>query len=64
LRAERVAARCIICGVTGIYVYGLRLRGRFICANCERSIVNSICNDYSYSLYINGLKKIWRCPGA
>ncbi|MFZ5646177.1 MAG: sigma factor G inhibitor Gin [Bacillota bacterium] len=59
-----MSQRCIICGQEGVYVDGLLLRGSFICGDCEHKLVNSRCCDYIYGLYINGLKKIWRCTGT
>ena len=55
---------CVICGQEGDYVEGLVIRGRVICAGCEKRLVGSGSGDPFYHFYMNGLKKIWRCLPA
>lgn len=61
--AGMMSEECLICGAV-YYGGGIFIRGRFICGPCERMLVNSSCDDLFYGYYINGLKKMWRCPVA
>ncbi|GBF34373.1 hypothetical protein DCCM_3485 [Desulfocucumis palustris] len=59
------AERCLLCGrEAGAAALGLRIKGKHICANCEKALIGSCCRDENYSHYVNGLKNIWRCPVA
>ncbi len=59
------AGRCLFCGrEVGAATIGLLINGKHICSNCERGLIRCRCGDESYSHYVNGLKKIWRCPVA
>lgn len=59
-----MANSCIFCGREGSCAESLIIRGRVICAGCEKRLVNTGSHNIFYHLYVNGLKKIWRCLTA
>ncbi|KJS18008.1 MAG: hypothetical protein VR69_02535 [Peptococcaceae bacterium BRH_c4b] len=59
------ACRCLVCNRERKNLnFGLVIKGNYICYWCEQAIVESGCGDESYNDYVNGVRKIWRCPVA
>lgn len=58
--AGMMSEECIICGAV-YYGGGILIRGRFICGDCERMMVNTGCDSLLYDFYVKGLKNIWCC---
>ncbi|MFZ5597184.1 MAG: sigma factor G inhibitor Gin [Bacillota bacterium] len=61
MSGQILSGRCLFCGERPVFG-GILLRGGIICSACEWDLVNSRCGDSRYMYYMNGLKRIWRCP--
>jgi hypothetical protein len=48
---------CIVCRETK--EVGIRIFSQFLCAECERDIVQTDVQDEKYPYYIDRMKKIW-----
>lgn len=55
---------CVFCGREENWGTGLVIRGSLICGGCEKRLVRIQSENIFYDLYVNGLKKIWRCLRA
>lgn len=54
---EVLEHHCIFCGQTT--EEGIHLRGRLICSECERKLVNTKVDEPAYQDYKQRLKIIW-----
>ncbi len=53
---------CMICGES--HLGGLHLGGEFICAACEREIVQTDVSDAKYPYFIHRMKQLWQRKNA
>lgn len=53
---------CMICGES--HEGGLHLGGQFICAACEREIVQTDVSDAKYPYFIHRMKQLWQRKNA